>query len=45
MTRVVLGSFNKRRDDFVDDQAYNDYLEDVEDISAPLRFTPPSRAN
>lgn len=30
---VFLKSFNKRRDDFIDDKAYNDYLEEVEDIS------------
>lgn len=35
-------SFNKRRDDFVDGKAYNDYLEEVEDISCVGPF-PPSR--
>lgn len=32
------GRFNKRREDFTDLRAYNDYLEEVEDISASLGF-------
>ena len=32
--------FNKRREDFLDLRSYNDYLEEVEDISAWLPIVP-----
>lgn len=32
--RIVLQTFNKREEDFEDLRAYNDYLEEVEDIGA-----------
>lgn len=35
-----LHSFNKRREDFVDLRAYNDYLEEVEDISESYLSVP-----
>ena len=31
-----LSSFNKRREDFPDLKSYNDYLEEVEDISRAI---------
>ncbi|KAJ2931364.1 hypothetical protein H1R20_g5731, partial [Candolleomyces eurysporus] len=34
--RRIAKDFNKRREDFVDLRAYNDYLEEVEEISAYL---------
>lgn len=34
----MLIRFNKRRDDFPDLRSYNDYLEEVEDISMFLKF-------
>ncbi|KAJ8517320.1 hypothetical protein ONZ45_g5498 [Pleurotus djamor] len=34
--RRVAKEFNKRRDDFIDLRAYNDYLEEVEDITFNL---------
>lgn len=32
-----MGSFNKRRVDFGSDREYDDYLEDVEDLSKLIR--------
>jgi len=34
--RRMAKEFNKRREDFIDMRSYNDYLEEVEDISAWL---------
>lgn len=34
--------FNKRREDFADLRAYNDYLEEVEDIGKTLAIYPVS---
>ena len=31
---ILYISFNKKREDFPDSKRYNDYLEEVEDISA-----------
>src|SRR6266478_4102981 len=38
--RRMAKEFNKRREDFMDLRSYNDYLEEVEDISAYLPIVP-----
>lgn len=39
---LIAVRFNKRRDDFPDLRSYNDYLEEVEDISAYPSLQPPN---
>ena len=36
--RRIAKSYNKRREDFKSLRAYNDYLEDVEEISTPPKM-------
>src|ERR1700738_1742061 len=36
--RRIAKSYNKRREDFKSLRAYNDYLEDVEEISTPQKM-------
>ena len=38
--RRMAKEFNKRREDFVDLRSYNDYLEEVEDISTWFPISP-----